>query len=249
MKLIIVGSSGYVGKELIRQAINTPAITSVVGLARRETLVPENLNNPTDAAKLTSVVCDDFLNYSDHVKQQLSNADACIWLMAVTPRMSGTMPWEEVRKVCLDYTIAGLETLSKLPRSNTAKPLQFLYISGANTERDQTKKPWVMGDYCLMRGEVETRVLDFAKNSDGAVEVCILKPGLIRDSEQGNMLINVFQNVVTSIISLPIVYLNEIVATLLKQATKGFEKEMLENADIARIGREELAKHEEKSEK
>jgi nucleoside-diphosphate-sugar epimerase len=79
MKLVIVGSSGFVGKELVRQAISTPAITSVVGLARRETPVPENLSNPADAAKLTSVVCDDFLNYSDHVKQQLSNADACIW--------------------------------------------------------------------------------------------------------------------------------------------------------------------------
>ncbi|KAL7784590.1 hypothetical protein V8C37DRAFT_395559 [Trichoderma ceciliae] len=249
MKLVIVGSSGFVGKELIRQAIDNPTITSVVGLARRETPVPENLSNSADAAKLTSVVCDDFLNYSDNAKQQLSNADACIWLMAVTPRKSGTMPWEEVRKVCLDYTIAGLETLSKLPPGNTAKPLKFLYISGANTERDQTKKPWVLGDYCLMRGEVESRVLDFAKNSNGAIEVCILKPGLIRDSQLGNMFINAFQNIATSLISLPIVYLNEIVATLLNQATKGFEKETLENDDIFRIGRQELAEHEEKSKK
>lgn len=79
MKLIIVGSSGFVGKELVRQAIASPAITSVVGLARRETPVPEGLSDSSDAAKFTSVVCDDFLNYSDNVKQQLSNADACIW--------------------------------------------------------------------------------------------------------------------------------------------------------------------------
>lgn len=79
MKLIIVGSSGYVGKALVRQAVSSPAITSVVGLGRRETPVPENLDNPADAAKLTSVVCDDFLNYSDDVKEKLSGADACIW--------------------------------------------------------------------------------------------------------------------------------------------------------------------------
>lgn len=79
MKLIIVGSSGYVGKALVRQAISSPAITSVVGLGRRETPVPENLENPADAAKLTSAVCGDFLNYPDDVKQKLSNADAYIW--------------------------------------------------------------------------------------------------------------------------------------------------------------------------
>lgn len=63
------------------------------------------------------------------------------------------------------------------------------------------------------------------------------------------MFINAFQYVATSIISLPIVYLNEVVATLLNQATKGFEKETLENADIARIGNAELAQREEKAEK
>jgi hypothetical protein len=74
--------------------------------------------------------------------------------MAVTPNKSATMPWEEVQKICLDYTVNGLETLSKLPRGNEAKPLKFLYISGANAERDQTKKPWVLGGYCLMRVSV-----------------------------------------------------------------------------------------------
>ncbi|KAL7927942.1 hypothetical protein ACQKWADRAFT_17902 [Trichoderma austrokoningii] len=245
MKLIIVGSSGFVGKALVRQAISSLAITSVVGLGRRETPVPENLDNPADAAKLTSAVCDDFLNYSDDVKQKLSNADACIWLMAVTPNKSATMPWDEVRKICVEYTVTGLETISKLPRGNKAKPLRFLYVSGANTERDQTKKPWVLGSYCLMRGEVESRVLEFAKNSNGAVEACIVKPGFIRDSEQGNMVLNAFQNIATSFISLPIVYLNQVVATLLSQATKGFEKETLENPDIARIGQEELTEKEE----
>ncbi|EHK16716.1 uncharacterized protein TRIVIDRAFT_41189 [Trichoderma virens Gv29-8] len=237
MKLIIVGSSGFVGKELVRQAITSPAVTSVVAIARRETPVPESLKDSSDVAKLTSVVCDDFLNYSDNVKHQISNADACIWLMAVTPSNSGKMPWDEVRKICLDYTIAGLEELSKAPRDNAKKPLQFVYVSGANAERDQSKKPWILGDYCLMRGEVETRVLDFAKNSNNAIEACIVKPGLIRDPQQGNMLINTFQNVATSIINLPVVYLHDVAATLLNQATEGFEKETLDCDDIVRIGK------------
>lgn len=76
MKLAIGGSSGFVGAELVRQALSNPAITSVVGLSRRETPVP-----PADAnaAKLKSVVCDDFENYSDSIKKELEDVDAFIW--------------------------------------------------------------------------------------------------------------------------------------------------------------------------
>ncbi|KAL7901089.1 hypothetical protein HDV64DRAFT_275901 [Trichoderma sp. TUCIM 5745] len=245
MKLIIVGSSGFVGKALVRQAVSSPAITSVVGLGRSKTPAPENLDSPADAAKFTSVVCDDFLNYSDDIKEKLSGADACIWVMGVTPNRSKIMTPDEVRRVCLDYTVTGIETLSKLPRGNEAKPLRFVYVGGYGTERDKTKKPWIMGDFLLMRGEVESRVLEFAKDSNGAVEACVVKPGLIRDSQQGFKIINAFQDVATSFISLPIVYLNQVVATLLNQATKGFEKETLENADVARIGQRELVEQEE----
>ncbi|EGR50691.1 uncharacterized protein TRIREDRAFT_105003 [Trichoderma reesei QM6a] len=236
MKLVVVGSSGFVGKEVVRQALASPAITSVVGLSRRETPVPESLKGSSDADKLTSVVVDDFLNYSDTVKQHLADADACIWLMAVTPNKSASMPWEEVRKVCLDYTIYGLEELSKAPRNDRSKPLRFVYVSGANAERDPTKKPWLLGEYIIMRGEVEARVLDFAKTSNNAIEACIVKPGFIRDAEHGNFLLNAFQNVLSSVIRIPVVYLHDVAATLLAQALEGIEKETLECADIDRIG-------------
>lgn len=73
-------------------------------------------------------------------------------LLAVTPSKSKTMPWEEVRKICYDYTVKGLETIAQLPRDISAgKPLRFIYTSGAMSERDQSNKPWLLGDYCLMR--------------------------------------------------------------------------------------------------
>jgi hypothetical protein len=72
-------------------------------------------------------------------------------LIAVTPSKLKKMPWEEARKICLDYTMTGLKTISQLPRDSVGKPLRFVYVSGANSERDLSKKPWVLGDYCLMR--------------------------------------------------------------------------------------------------
>jgi hypothetical protein len=73
MKLVIGGSTGFVGAELIRQGLENPAITSIVALGRRET------PHPPEATKLRSVVCDNFESYSDSVKKELEDADACIW--------------------------------------------------------------------------------------------------------------------------------------------------------------------------
>lgn len=61
------------------------------------------------------------------------------------------MSVEESRRICLDYTVKGLEIISRLPRGSVAKPLRFIYTSGAKAERDQNNKPWILGDYSLMR--------------------------------------------------------------------------------------------------
>lgn len=76
MKLVIGGSTGFVGTELVRQALLNPKITSIIGLSRRETVLPPSTPG---AEKLKSVVCDDFDHYPDSVKNELHDVDACIW--------------------------------------------------------------------------------------------------------------------------------------------------------------------------
>lgn len=78
MKLVIGGSSGFVGTELVRQALSNPAITTVFALSRRETLLPASVAKE-DSIKLRTAVCDDFENYPDSVKKELHDVDACIW--------------------------------------------------------------------------------------------------------------------------------------------------------------------------
>lgn len=76
MKIVIAGSSGFVGTELVRQALAIPVITSVVGLSRRETILPPLT---AGADKLKSIVCDNFDSYSDDLLKELYDVDACIW--------------------------------------------------------------------------------------------------------------------------------------------------------------------------
>lgn len=75
--------------------------------------------------------------------------------IAITPTKSKTMPWEEVRKTCVDYAVNAVDTFAKSPRADKANPFRFVYVSGSAAERDPTKKPWVMGDYCLMRVRIK----------------------------------------------------------------------------------------------
>ncbi|PQE27689.1 nucleoside-diphosphate-sugar epimerase protein [Rutstroemia sp. NJR-2017a BBW] len=249
MKLIIAGPTGFVATEVIKQGLSHPAITSIVALARRTTSIPQDLDPAADATKLKSVVCDDFENYPESVKQELAGADACICcidqsfrLIAITPSQLNTMSPEEARKICFDYTVSGLKTITKLPRNTATKPFRFLYVSGANAERDQTKKPWLIGDYCLMRGEVESHVLDYAKESGGTVEVGIARPGLIDAPGKRSLVMSVLATIGCAVIGLPWVENCEVAATLLKQVVEGVEKETLLNEDLVRIGREELVK-------
>lgn len=61
------------------------------------------------------------------------------------------MPWAEVKRVCHDYTIAGLEAIFEGRGTDKSTPLRFLYMSGVAAERDQSKTPTFMAKYSLMR--------------------------------------------------------------------------------------------------
>ena len=75
MKLIVAGASGYVASEVIRQALLSPAITSVIALARKQVSATEGIDN----SKFKSVVIQDYGAYPDEAKNDLKGADACIW--------------------------------------------------------------------------------------------------------------------------------------------------------------------------
>lgn len=59
-----------------------------------------------------------------------------------------SMDFAEVKKICVDCTVYGMRTMSDL---RAADPFRFLYMSGHDAERDQTKTPRCMPEYFLMR--------------------------------------------------------------------------------------------------
>ncbi|KAJ5218112.1 uncharacterized protein N7498_000211 [Penicillium cinerascens] len=232
MKLVIGGSTGFVAAELIRQGLKNPAISSIVALGRRETPAP--LEAGPAAAKLKSIVCEDFESYSDSVKKELEGADAAIWTIAVTPMKLSTIPFEETCKISRDYAITAIKTLDELHHQKD-RPLRFIYMSGHFAPRSVAEVPKELQNhglinYGLLRGEAETQILAYGEQSKGAVQSAVVKPGLIDSPERETR----------EIPGLPHIDLPVIAAALLDQVTNGFEKDTLSNADLVRIGQKAL---------
>lgn len=70
MKVILTGSTGFVGREVLSQCLQHPVITSIVALSRRDLPAHE---------KLQVAIVEDFLTYSDTIREEIKDADACIW--------------------------------------------------------------------------------------------------------------------------------------------------------------------------
>jgi uncharacterized protein YbjT (DUF2867 family) len=82
MKLIVVGATGFVGREVVRLALQNKSITSIVALARKIVTVPERAEFEADTSKLRSVLLEEWDKpYPEHVIEQLEGADACVWLV------------------------------------------------------------------------------------------------------------------------------------------------------------------------
>ncbi|KAF5622325.1 hypothetical protein F52700_10588 [Fusarium sp. NRRL 52700] len=223
-ELIIVGATGYVGSGVLRQALTFSDVTSVIAVTRRPL--------EQTAAKLQNVVVPDYGTYSAAAKEAFAGAGACIWTVGVTPRHAFRMDPEEVRKVCQDYTMAGLEAMRS---SGVVRPFRVAYLSGVAVSRDANQSLWIAPKYRRIRTIVENQVVAFAKDSDGAVEAVIAKPGFI--PAQRGILVTAQTAISRSlgISTAEAVVLDDLAIALIDQVVHGIEKDPLWPADLNRL--------------
>ncbi|KAK0108612.1 hypothetical protein ONS95_003407 [Cadophora gregata] len=131
MKIILTGSSGFIGSEVLTQAISNPEITSIIALSRKP--LPENL---TSNPKVSVVIIDDFTSYTPDVLKKLEGAEGCIW--AIGAKSTNI---EVTRKVTVEYTLAAVKAFSALPRP-VGRPFRFVFLSGFVVVRDQNASVW-----------------------------------------------------------------------------------------------------------
>ncbi|EJP65845.1 nucleoside-diphosphate-sugar epimerase, putative [Beauveria bassiana ARSEF 2860] len=248
MKLIVVGATGLIGTEVIRQALSHKSVTSVVALGRRPTPPPESVPAGPELEK----ACQEpalrrrrlHLAFNSlHLEPPSPDTNVLpppLRLLAITPTASKRLDFEAVKTVCVDYVMKGFDTLKQLPRPKSGKPLRFVYASGAKAERDQTKKPWILGDYTLMRGRVETQLLDATAESGGVMEMCLLRIGLVKSPERMGYITGMLAHAAAGIIGLPLIDIREIGGAAVSAAVHGFDKDTLDNDELIAMGRKEL---------
>ncbi|KAJ5098122.1 hypothetical protein N7532_005123 [Penicillium argentinense] len=151
MKVVLTGTTGFAGREVLNQYLQNPSITSIVVLSRCELPAHD---------KLKVVVLEDFTSYPDFVREAVQGADACIWTLGIT---GAKAPDDETAHVSIDYTIAA----ARFFYETCKKPFRFVYCSGTAAERDQKKPLWFMQIFRRIRGQVEIELLAFADEHSG----------------------------------------------------------------------------------
>lgn len=76
----------------------------------------------------------------------------------MTPLKSKSLDLAEVRRVCLDCTLAGFKAIYE---AGPARPFRFVYFSGEGVMVDpKAKKPLILGDFMIIRVSIWARHFD-----------------------------------------------------------------------------------------
>lgn len=128
MKIVLTGATGFVGAEVLNQLIADPSVDQVTCVVRRDT--------GSKAAKVRTIILNDFTSYDSELAADLANHAGCIWTLG--GKVSDLGPGE-FEKITTSFTLSFAESVSK----KLTLPFRFCYLSGMGADPTETVKiPW-----------------------------------------------------------------------------------------------------------
>jgi uncharacterized protein YbjT (DUF2867 family) len=211
MKVVVFGSTGMVGQGVLRECLRDPDVTEVVAVVRSET--------GQKHAKLREIVHKDFRDFSASAPDLGLDADACFWCLGVS---SAGLSEADYTRITHDYTIAAASRLAR-------PTMTFVFVSGAGAQGN------------AMWARVKRRTED-ALFAMPFKDVYVFRLGMVQPLH-GIKSRTPLYNVLYPLLS-PVLLVAKLIApkaitttervgrAMLRVATKGFPKKVLENPDI-----------------
>ncbi|KAM9998308.1 hypothetical protein ACTFIY_007978 [Dictyostelium cf. discoideum] len=181
MNVICMGSSGFVGKEVLKQLIKNENINKITCIVRKQ------LSDIEDNSKTNFIIHNDFLNYSEEfLKELVKSHQACIW--TIGGRRSQFPTKEEYEKVSIDYTITfakGIVNALKSTTTPTPTPFTFIYCSGmgANEKADESIINRIEIETRVVKGKVERSLTEIQNSNSNIFNLLIFRPGGITENQ------------------------------------------------------------------
>jgi uncharacterized protein YbjT (DUF2867 family) len=218
IKVIITGATGMVGEGVMLHCLESPEVEKVLIVNRKhyEKLHP----------KLAELIVPDFTDLSA-VADQLTGYDACFFCAGVT---SVGKKEDEYTYLTYDVTLSFAETIAKLNPN-----LVFTYVSGAHT--DSTEKGSTM--WARVKGRTENALFRLPYKKAYAFRPGIMKPVEGQISLKGTYRWFLWlYPVVNFLAPKSTLTLHQVGQAMINCVTKGYNKPILEIADIREAAKE-----------
>ena len=221
MRVILFGATGMVGQGVLRECVLDHDVEAVLSVVRRAS--EPSLGQRSE--KVRELVTNDFYDFSA-MESAFAGYDACFFCLGVS---SVGMKEAEYRRVTVDITLAAARAVL------AAGVGTFVYVSGAGTDANG-RTMWAR-----VKGETENALLGM-----GFKAAYMFRPGLIVPLHGIRSKTAVYQGVYTAMRPvLPLLlrmFPKQVTTTeqvgraMLVMAKSGYPKQVLESADIARVG-------------
>ena len=222
MKVVLSGSTGYIGGDVLTQCLNHPSITSVLVLTRRD------LGHLTENPKAKVIIVKDFTAYDEATLNELKTADAAIWCL-------GT--YAGIEKVDVEYPLAFIEAIKARPSGSSR--FRYVQLGGAFTEpppaEGQSERGlWFFENGRRVRGATEARVSEKADEGPrSGFEVYVVKPAAVLPTYNA-----ILQRCILGVLGDSLsIKISELGAVMVELAVRGNEQKVFRNQEIVRQAR------------
>ena len=216
IRTIITGATGMVGEAVLLECLDNPAVAQVLVIGRK----PGGRSHP----KLREVIHADFFDPAP-LESQAAGYDACFFCLGVS---SVGMEAEQYRRMTYDLTLGVAQVLAK-----TNPAMTFCYITGKGTDSsEQGRIAWAR-----VKGATENALLRLFKNG------YMFRPGMMKAMPGQKNLPALYRYLFwvypigRALFPASFCTLQELARAMINAASRGYEKRVLEVADIVTLAK------------